>query len=280
MASSVAVPSASRPSVRSLAPYADARSCRCGYDVGPREALWVDAGTFLIAAVLIRFGVKWRPAAATGSGDDAGLAGWAGRLRTGAAVVFADPRLRALVLLAWLATFSVVPEGLAAPYAALLGGGAGTLGLLLAAEPVGAVAGALLVTRLVAPDRRLRLLVPLAVLSLAPLLGYGVTPGMPFVLALLVLSGLGGSYQLIANTRFMQLVPASSRGQGLGLAAAGAAAEVMSPAYVVAAAGLSGLVLMIPLAGVGRHFAVSSASRGVGRCEGRSWSQQSPGLGV
>lgn len=233
--------------------------------IGPRQALLVDAGTFLVAAVLIRFGTTWRPATASEGGDDAGSAGWAGRLRTGARIVFADPRLRGLVLLAWLAAFSIVPEGLAAPYAALLGGGAGTLGLLLAAEPVGAVAGALLVTRLVAPDRRLRLLVPLAALSLAPLLGYAARPGLPVVLVLLVLSGLGGSYQLIANTTFMQLVPAASRGQafglaaaglvagqGLGLAAAGAVAEVVSPAYAVAGAALIGLLLMVPLARVGQ----------------------------
>lgn len=234
--------------------------------IGPRQALLVDAGTFLIAAVLIRFGTRWRPAATSSSDEDAPPTGWASRLRVGARIVFADPRLRGLVLLAWLATFSIVPEGLAAPYAALLGGGAGTLGLLLAAEPVGAVIGALLVTRLIAPERRLRLLVPLAALSLAPLLGYAARPGLPLVLVLLVLSGLGGSYQLIANATFMQLVPGTSRGQvfglasaglvagqGLGLAAAGAVAEILSPAYVVAGAGLVGLLLVIPLARIGRQ---------------------------
>lgn len=234
--------------------------------LGPRPALLIDAGTFLVAAVLIRFWTARRPAvSAGGDGEErGGLAGWAGRLKTGAAAVFADQRLRRLVLVAWLATFSIVPEGLAAPYAALLGGGAGTLGLLLAAEPVGAVVGALLISRLVAPDVRPRLLVPLAALSLAPLLAYAAKPDLPYVLAILVVSGLGGSYQLIANTTFMRLVPAQSRGQafglaaaglvagqGLGLAAAGAVAEVVSPAYVVAGAGLLGLLLVVPLAQAG-----------------------------
>lgn len=228
--------------------------------LGPRPALLIDAGTFVLAAVLVHIGVRRRSAAAAPadpSGSASGPAGRAARLRIGWAIVFGDPRLRRLVLLTWLAAFAVVPEGLAAPYAQLLGGGAGTLGLLLTASPAGAVTGALLVTRFVPPDRRIRLLVPLAALSLAPLLGCAAGPGLPVVLATLVLSGLGGSYQLIAGTTVMRLVPAASRGQafglsagglvagqGLGLAAAGAVAGLTSPATVTAGAGLLGLILL------------------------------------
>ena len=184
--------------------------------------------------------------------------------------MFADPRLRALVLLAWLATFSVVPEGLAVPYAASIGGGPGTVGLLLAAEPLGATVGALIVTRLVPPAGRLRLLVPLAALSAAPLVGYFLSPPLPVVLGLLLASGFGGSYQLIANTTFMQLVPDRVRGQafglaaaglvagqGLGLAAAGALAGLITPASVIAIAGLVGLLLVIPFIPMSRTLRAS-----------------------
>jgi len=241
--------------------------------IGPRQALLVDAGTFLLSAVLVRFGSRARPAAARGGAAEGGPVGWAGRLRAGLRVVFGTPRLRTLVLLSWLATFTVVPEGLAAPYAAALGGGAATLGLLLAAEPAGAVVGALLLTRLVPPAGRIRLLVPLAALTSAPLLGYAVHPPLPVVLGILVLSGLGSAYQLVANAAFMQAVPAGSRGQafglaaaglvagqGLGLAAAGAVADVVSPAYAIAGAGLLALLLLVPLAASARALTVEPST--------------------
>jgi MFS family permease len=238
--------------------------------IGPRTALLLDAATFLVAALVVRVWSARRPAPKDPTED--GVGPWLGRLRGGARAVFADRRLRALVLLAWLATFSVVPEGLAVPYAASLGGGPGTVGLLLAAEPLGATMGALLLSRLVPPAGRLRLLVPLAALSSAPLIGYALSPPLPVILGLLIASGLGGSYQLIANTSFMQLAPAHIRGQafglaaaglvagqGLGLAAAGAAAELVAPASVVAGAGLVGLLLVIPFISVSRSLSVTTA---------------------
>ena len=47
------------------------------------------------------------------------------RLAAGARTIWRDPRLSTLVGLAWLAGFVIVPEGLAVPYAAEIGGGAG-----------------------------------------------------------------------------------------------------------------------------------------------------------
>ena len=127
-------------------------------------------------------------------------------------------------------------------------------------------------SRLVVPERRIRLLVPLAVLAAAPLTLYVTRPGLPAALGLLVLSGLGGSYQLIANATFMQSVPPAARGQAFGLAAAGlvagqglgftlagAAAEAVSPAFVVAGAGLLGMLLAVPFFDLGRQFVAPPA---------------------
>jgi hypothetical protein len=58
-----------------------------------------------------------------------------------------------------LVGFAVAPEALATPYAAVIGGGTVTIGLLLTGLPVGAVLGELLVGSRVAPAGRVRLVV-------------------------------------------------------------------------------------------------------------------------
>jgi MFS family permease len=224
--------------------------------IGPRPALLVDAATFVVSAAVVRWGIRpRRPAVAATSG--AGVAGWARRLRGAVRTVFGDPRLRGLTLLAWLATFTVVPEGLAAPYAAMFDGSPTTVGLLMAADPAGAVLGGVLLTRLVGPSRRLRLLVPLAVASCVPLVLCAAQPPLALALALLAACGLASSYQLVANAAFMQSVAAGVRGQafglataglvagqGLGIALAGAVADRFDPPYVIAGAGALGLLVI------------------------------------
>ena len=87
------------------------------------------------------------------------------------------------------------------------GSGATAIGVLLAANPLGVTIGGLVIARLVAPGRRERLVVPLVVLSLAPLLGRRAgrrprRPGaLPFavVVALLFVSGLGASWLIPLN---------------------------------------------------------------------------------
>jgi len=168
----------------------------------PTGALLLDAVSFLLAAALVRFGVRARPA--IGSSDHLG-GSWQ-RMKVGSKVVFGDPRLRGLVLLAWLAFFWVVPEGLAAPY----GDGSPTaVGLLLAAQPAGSTVGGLVLSRMVRPTTRLELMGPLAVLSCAPLLFFAASPPVPVAVALLVVSGVGTSYNVPANAAFMQALPAS-----------------------------------------------------------------------
>jgi MFS family permease len=231
-------------------------------------ALLLDACSFLLAAALVRFLVRPRPAAA-GSAE---LGSSWQRMRAGGRVVFGDPRLRGLVLLAWLAAFWVVPEALAAPY----GDGSPTaVGLLLAAQPTGSVIGGLWLSRLVRPTTRIELMGPLAVLSCIPLLFFAATPPLPVAVALLVVSGVGTTYNLPANAAFMQALPAARRGQafglvsaglvagqGLSITAAGAIAEVVPAGVVIAVAGGLGLVGALALSGAGRRF-LSSPSPAV-----------------
>jgi len=219
--------------------------------LGPSRTLLVDAATFLASALLLAVGVRERPAPRSAAGRSAEeTLSPLGSFLTGTRLVFGNRRLRALVALAWLCGFYVVPEGLAAPYAASLGGHAATVGLLLAAQPAGAVLGALVLARLVSPDRRLRLVGPMAVLSCLPLLGCATNPGTEVTLVLWALSGVGTAYQLAANAAFVAAVPDTGRGQAFGLVqsgivavqgvailAAGAAALTVAPSTVVAAAG-------------------------------------------
>jgi MFS family permease len=226
----------------------------------PSGALLLDAASFLLAAGLVRFGVRAVPA----PGDVVELGGNWQRMKDGARIVFGDRRLRGLVLLGWLATFWVVPEGLAAPYA---NGDARAIGLLLAAQPAGSVMGGLVLSRMVRPTTRLEIMGALAVLSCAPLLAFAVSPPLPVAVGLLVLSGVGTTYNLPANAAFMQALPPDRRGQafglvsaglvagqGLSIAVAGALSEATSPGMVICVAGGLGLAAALSLSGAGRRF--------------------------
>jgi hypothetical protein len=163
--------------------------------------------------------------------------------------------LRYLIVLACVSGFYVTVEGLAAPYAAAVGGGPMAVGLLLAANPAGQVIGMLVLTRL-EPVLRLRLLGPLSIGSCVPLIACAARPGLAVTIALWMVSGLCSAYQLAANAAFVQNVPDAQRGQafglartglivsqGLGVLVAGIAADQWDPAFVVAAAGVLGVLL-------------------------------------
>lgn len=123
-------------------------------------------------------------------------------------MIWWDGRLRSLVAVSWLAGFIVLPEGLAAPYAEQIGAG-------------DAAVGALVVSRWCPPEWRLRLMRPMAIAAIAVLLGFAAQPGLAVAMALLAVSGICGSYQVIAAATFMQLIPDAERGQAYGLAGSG-----------------------------------------------------------
>ncbi|MEW9549705.1 MFS transporter [Nonomuraea sp. NPDC050783] len=231
--------------------------------MGPYRALAIDAATFLGSALILASGVRRRPAPGRDDGSRPSM--W-NMTRAGARLVFGSRKLRTLVLFAWLCGFYVLPEGIAAPYAARLAADgplpvAVVTGLLMAAMPAGTVLGAFLFSRFVAPARRLRFMGLLAMLSCAPLVVTALRPPLAVVLAAWVLSGIGGAYQLAANAAFVQAVPAERRGQafgivqsglmaaqGLGILVGGFAAERLGPEPVVALSGVAGLICAAVLA--------------------------------
>ena len=91
---------------------------------------------------------------------------------------------------------------------------------------------------------------PLAVLTCATLVLTALRPGLAASLVIFSLSAAFGVYQIAANTAFVVRVPNERRAQAFGIAnmgvivgqgaafvAAGAAAEVVAPAVVIAVAG-------------------------------------------
>ncbi len=241
--------------------------------LGASPVLLIDAGTFLVSAGLLAIRVRRRPAATNGNGGS-GLAGWRAQVVDGARLVFGDTRLRTLLILSWLAAYYVVPEGLAGPYVKEeMHGGSLGIGLVLAAQPAGVVVGGLVLSRLIPPPRRLTLMVPLAAVALGPLVLIGLKPSLEISIALLVVAGLGASYQLVANATFVQTVTAGQRGQayglaaagliagqGLGIVGAGAIALVFPPSAVIAGAGALGLVTLAAVSGAGRRVFASHPS--------------------
>jgi predicted MFS family arabinose efflux permease len=181
--------------------------------IGARAALALDAVSFAVSATLIAISVAPRPPVSSTP--------TAGGVRVGVGVVIHRRPLRILLGLSWLAGLLVVPEGLAAPYAARLGGGGGATGLLLSASPAGTLMGSLLFVRALTDRRRRQLVGPLAVLAGAPLLGCLLQPGLTITLLLWALCGLCGAYQVQVITEFVRTVPTNVRGQAISVASAG-----------------------------------------------------------
>jgi len=242
--------------------------------LGVRTSLVIDAATFAVSAAIVRCFVRRRPvpvprhAAAqgaehvTGHGADmraepAGKhaahapASFAGATR----MVFKTPAMLLPMLFGWLAAFYNAPEGVAAPLASSLGGGAAQVGAILAAQAFGETAGMLAFGRLVRPTTRLRVMGPLAIATCAVLILFALRPALPVVLAILAVSGAFGAYQIAANAAFVSAVPGQWRARAFGLAqggmslgqgtvmvVAGAAAEHWVPTTVVVVAGAIGAV--------------------------------------
>ncbi len=174
--------------------------------------------------------------------------------------MFGDRALRTLVLLGWLIVFYTIPQGIAAPYAARLGGGPVATGLVLASTAAATAIATPLFSRFVSPRRRLTLMGPLAAATGGTLAFIGLRPGLAVSLVIFSAASASGAYQLAVNTAFVVRVPDERRAQAFGIAsmgvvvaqgaafvAAGAAAEVVTPASVIAAGGGIGAVVAIAL---------------------------------
>jgi MFS family permease len=192
--------------------------------VQPRLALLIDAATFLASALLARLGVRNRSAVLSAAQRTHLL----NETAQGFRVVFGTPVLRAIaVTVLAVNLFTMPPEGLAAPWAGLLHPhDAHARGLaqamIMMATPLGWVIGSLLLTRLVPPDLRRRLLRPFAIAAPLTLVPTMVNPPAPVVALLALLCGVCAAGLIpTSNGLFVQALPREYRARANGVMMSG-----------------------------------------------------------
>jgi MFS family permease len=254
--------------------------------LSPSAALLIDGATFAVSALWLAAGLKRRPAPVAEGGE--GKRSLWQDTGDGLRLIGRSPRLLAIMGVLWIGTlFAYASEGVAAPLVEVHGHRTTAIGVLLAANPLGVTIGGLVVARLVAPDRRERLVTPLVVLSLAPILAAGLVAvlaepselAFALVVGLLFVSGLGASWLIPLNVSFVQAVPGAYRGRAFGVAVsglygvqaigallAGLGAEGLSASGVLALSGGVGLLAVAPALVAYRrtqgHIAVDAAAEG------------------
>lgn len=244
----------------------------------PGDALLIDSVTFIVAALLVRAAVRLRPARLSHDEDPEP---YAAAMIAGTKLVATAPKLRVLLGFAWLMGLFVIPEGLAAPYAASIHTSTLGLGLLLAADPAGTALGSFLFIKLFTEARRTRMIGVLAAAGGVPLVACASHPP-PLVSHLLwALTGVCGAYLVQVMPEYVIAAPQSRRGQAIGVAASGLlavqglgillggiVASRLNPAAAIAIAGATASVLAVLLNRHWQHIlaghgATSSSSSGI-----------------
>jgi predicted MFS family arabinose efflux permease len=225
--------------------------------INPTTALALNAVTFVLSAVILSSAVTRRPAPDHAAGRPPFLAStW-----HVARLAWRNPSQRALVGVIWLAFFYVVPETLAAPYAAELGAGAVAVGLLMASDPIGSIVGSVLL-RWLSPSRRVRLIGVFGIAAGVPLVVCVLRPGLIVSMLLFACCGVFATWYSVQGMALFTLgLPEAQRGQGAGLLstglqtgqglgalAAGLIADQIGPADTIALVGVAGAITAVPLA--------------------------------
>ncbi len=186
--------------------------------LSPQIALGIDVLTFGLSALLIATGIDSRPATRSHAERTHLLHESAEGFR----LVFGQQALRSIAIMVFVLTcFVVVPEGLAAAWAAQAGSGSAQglyQGLIMAAGPIGFVLGGIVVSRIIAPAQRERLIRPLAVLSAFALVPAILAPPPLVVAVLAAVAGLAqGGVLPTLNSKFVLILPHGYRARAFGV---------------------------------------------------------------
>ena len=185
----------------------------------PRLTIAGVALLFGLSALTIAVGVSARPSAHKRRHRPQLLRETAEGFR----LVFGSTVLRPIAVLVFTVTmFAIVPEGLAAGWAAELDPDPGRRGLdqglIMAAGPVGWIVGGLLISRLVQPDIRQKLVRPLSVAAAVALVPVLAAPDMPVIALFILISGLAqGGIMPTLNGLFVLALPHGYRARAFGV---------------------------------------------------------------
>ena len=218
-------------------------------------ALLFNAVTFSLSALLVRVLIKERPPSLRVE-QHTNLVREA---IDGYRVVFRSAVMRSIALVVFSGVaFGVIPEGMAAAWAAHLDGRADSFafGAILIAAACGYVAGSALVTWLLRPQRRVALIRPLALVTPLALVPALFDPGLVVVVLMTVLGGASLAITLPAgNGLFVQVLPPSYRARAFGVMQSGMhliqGAAVMLTGWLALHYGLPNVVGFMGIAGVG-----------------------------
>lgn len=185
----------------------------------PRLTIAGVALLFGLSALILALGVQWRPAAHAAHQPGPLLRETAEGFR----LVFGSSVLRPIAVLVFTMTmFAIVPEGLAAGWAGELSSDSGSRGfdqgIIMAAGPVGWIIGGLLISRLVGPEMRQKLVRPLSIASVLALVPALAAPDMPVIALLILLSGVAqGGIMPTLNGLFVLALPHGYRARAFGV---------------------------------------------------------------
>ncbi len=223
---------------------------------GAQAALWIDAGSFALIAVLLATGRNLPRGA-----PDAGGMGWLTRLREGFAAVREEP-IRTLIAaqaIAFVFFFLVVPIEVVYAVDTLDTGDIG-YGALLTSWGLGLVIGSALFARVRDASTRLLVISSTLVVGIG-YLGLAAAPTIALACAASVVGGTGNGLQWVSVLTAVQealpeelqarvvglLESAAAAAPGIGFLLGGLLTAVWSPrlAYLVAGAGVIGVAALM-----------------------------------
>lgn len=178
-------------------------------------AIVADAATFGLSAVLLLTGVRHRPAVLRGGAGTEVMRETVAGFR----LVFGHPSLRSIALIVFIcAALGIIPEGMAAVWTAHKHAGGTGQSLIMAASPVGVVAGSVALVRAIRPATRRALIRPLAVLTALALIAAFFDPPLPGVVAISLVCGIAlAGVVPTSNGLFVQVIPAELRSRTFGV---------------------------------------------------------------
>jgi MFS family permease len=185
----------------------------------PRLTVAGVALLFGLSALILTFGVRSRPPARRANQRTHLLR----ETGEGFQLVFGNHVLRPIAVLVFTMTmFAIVPEGLAAGWAADVNPDPSARGLdqgvIMAAGPVGWIIGGLLISRLLGPQTRQRLVAPLSIAAAVVLVPAFFGPPVEIVVVLILLSGVAqGGIMPTLNGLFVLALPHGYRARAFGV---------------------------------------------------------------